>query len=160
VLVQRTDGARQRRVQAFGGQDLVQGRRTAAAGRAALAHAPHVGRDHGLSEGLTPQRVGDGRGHLRPADPGVTAAGDGGQRRRPRGDLRPLFFGAATTVTNRHPGLRKILADEHLRKNLREVDQLHPMVNKDLWLFGEDWHMTRSELGRTNVLHPPGRPPR
>ncbi|MEU9663596.1 ATP-binding protein [Streptomyces chartreusis] len=64
-------------------------------------------------------------------------------------------IGAATTVTNRLnfiQALRKILADEHLRKNLREVDQLHPMVNKNLWLFGEDWHMTRSEMGLTNVL--------
>ncbi|MBZ6142522.1 ATP-binding protein [Streptomyces olivaceus] len=64
-------------------------------------------------------------------------------------------IGAATTVTNRLnfiQALRKILADDHLRKNLREVDQLHPMVNKNLWLFGEDWHMTRSELGLTNVL--------
>jgi hypothetical protein len=41
-------------------------------------------------------------------------------------------IGAATTVTNRLnfiQALRKILADDHLRKNLREVDQLHPMVN-------------------------------
>ncbi|MDG5808980.1 hypothetical protein P9869_41485 [Streptomyces ossamyceticus] len=45
-------------------------------------------------------------------------------------------IGAATTVTNRLnfiQALRKILADDHLRKNLREVDQLHLMVNKNLW---------------------------
>ncbi|MEW1640769.1 MULTISPECIES: hypothetical protein [unclassified Streptomyces] len=55
-----------------------------------------------------------------------------------------------------HAILEKVLAlsdDEQLRKNLREVDQPHPMVNNNLWLFGEDWHMTRSELGLTNVLH-------
>jgi Histidine kinase-, DNA gyrase B-, and HSP90-like ATPase len=64
-------------------------------------------------------------------------------------------IGAATTVTNRLNfirALRQILADERRRKDLREVDQLHPMVNKNLWLFGEDWNMTRSELGLTNVL--------
>lgn len=56
------------------------------------------------------------------------------------------------TSLNFIPALRKIVADDHLRKNVREVDQLHPMVNKNLWLFGEDWHMTRSEMGLTNVL--------
>lgn len=64
-------------------------------------------------------------------------------------------IGAATTVTNRLNFiqlLRKFLADDGLRESLREVDQLHPMVNKNLWLFGEDWHMTRSEVGLTNVL--------
>ncbi|MFJ8510162.1 ATP-binding protein [Streptomyces avermitilis] len=64
-------------------------------------------------------------------------------------------IGAATIVTNRLnfiQALRKLLADERLRKALHEVDQLHPMVAKNLWLFGEDWNMTRTEVGLTNVL--------
>ncbi|MDX3772029.1 MULTISPECIES: ATP-binding protein [unclassified Streptomyces] len=65
-------------------------------------------------------------------------------------------IGAATTVTNRLNfigALRKILADDQLRKDLREVDQLHPMIAQNLWLFGEDWKMASSEVGLTNVLH-------
>lgn len=62
---------------------------------------------------------------------------------------------AATTVTNRLNiigALRKIFADPHLRKDFREVDQLHPMIAKNLWLFGDDWNMAMSEIGLTNVL--------
>lgn len=61
----------------------------------------------------------------------------------------------ATTVTNRLNfigALRKIFADPHLRKDLREVDQLHPMIAKNLWLFGDDWNMAMNEVGLTNVL--------
>ncbi len=62
---------------------------------------------------------------------------------------------AATTVTNRLNfvgGLRKILADRELRRELREVDQLHPMISQNLWLFGEEWDLARSEVGLTSVL--------
>lgn len=71
-----------------------------------------------------------------------------------RTDLADVI-GAATTVTNRLDfigGLRKILADEQLRKELREVDQLHPMISRNLWLFGEEWTLARSEVGLTAVL--------
>ncbi|MDX6433262.1 MAG: hypothetical protein QOE54_5628 [Streptosporangiaceae bacterium] len=64
-------------------------------------------------------------------------------------------IGAATTVTNRLDfigGLRKILADDQLRKELREVDQLHPMISQNLWLFGEEWTLARPEVGLTAVL--------
>ncbi|TQJ55971.1 ATP-binding protein [Streptomyces sp. SLBN-115] len=64
-------------------------------------------------------------------------------------------IGAATTVTNRLNfigGLRKLLADDQLRRELREVDQLHPMIAQNLWLFGEDWTIARTEVGLTNVL--------
>ncbi|NDU73731.1 DNA mismatch repair protein [Actinomadura sp. DSM 109109] len=64
-------------------------------------------------------------------------------------------IGAATTVTNRLDfigGLRKIFADDQLRKDLREVDQLHPMIARNLWLFGEEWTIARPEVGLTAVL--------
>ncbi|MGW0573742.1 ATP-binding protein [Streptomyces tauricus] len=67
----------------------------------------------------------------------------------------PHVISAATTVTNRlnfMGGLRKLLADDQLRRALREVDQLHPMIAQNLWLFGEDWTMARTEVGLTNVL--------
>ncbi|WP_207565547.1 ATP-binding protein [Streptomyces sp. CA-256286] len=62
---------------------------------------------------------------------------------------------AATEVTNRLDvigGLRKILADDALRREFREVDQLHPMIAQNLWLFGDDWAWARTEVGLTNVL--------
>ncbi|WP_245797363.1 ATP-binding protein [Mangrovactinospora gilvigrisea] len=71
------------------------------------------------------------------------------------GTSLPHVIGAATTVTNRLDfinGLRKIFADKLLRSELREVDQLHPMIAKNLWLFGEDWSMASCEVGLTNVL--------
>ncbi|WP_327033715.1 ATP-binding protein [Micromonospora ureilytica] len=49
-------------------------------------------------------------------------------------------------------GLRKLLADPLLRQELREVDQLHPMIAKNLWLFGEEWTLARTEVGLTSVL--------
>ncbi|MGX7669123.1 ATP-binding protein [Plantactinospora sp. DSM 117369] len=49
-------------------------------------------------------------------------------------------------------GLRKLLADPALRADLREVDQLHPMIAKNLWLFGEEWTLARTEVGLTHVL--------
>jgi hypothetical protein len=64
-------------------------------------------------------------------------------------------IGAATTVTNRLDfigALRKILADDQLRKELREVDQLHPMISQNLWLFGVEWALARPEVGLTAVL--------
>ncbi|OQQ13132.1 DNA mismatch repair protein [Streptomyces sp. M41(2017)] len=62
---------------------------------------------------------------------------------------------AATEVTNRLDvigGLRKILADDALRREFREVDQLHPMIAQNLWMFGDDWAWARTEVGLTNVL--------
>ncbi|GAA0974043.1 ATP-binding protein [Acrocarpospora macrocephala] len=64
-------------------------------------------------------------------------------------------IGAAATVANRLDfigGLRKIFASDLLRKELREVDQLHPMIAQNLWLFGEEWTLARPEVGLTAVL--------
>jgi hypothetical protein len=35
---------------------------------------------------------------------------------------------------------------------MREVDQLHPLVRDNVWLFGESWRLSASEAGPTNVL--------
>lgn len=62
---------------------------------------------------------------------------------------------SAATVTNRMKfiaGLRKILSDKVSRKEFREVDQLHPMIADNLWLFGDEWELSRSEVGLTSVL--------
>lgn len=65
------------------------------------------------------------------------------------------IISAATTVVDRLKfvgGLRKILADRALRLAFREVDQLHPMISQNLWLFGEEWTLARTELSLTGVL--------
>jgi hypothetical protein len=62
---------------------------------------------------------------------------------------------AASTVVDRLSfigGIRKILSDAVLRVELREVDQLHPMVAQNLWLFGEEWNLARTEVGLTSAL--------
>ncbi|MEE1797561.1 hypothetical protein PUR57_02480 [Streptomyces sp. JV176] len=41
--------------------------------------------------------------------------------------------------------LCEVVTDEDLCTNLRKVDQLHPKVATNLWLFGEDWILIRSE---------------
>jgi Histidine kinase-, DNA gyrase B-, and HSP90-like ATPase len=48
--------------------------------------------------------------------------------------------------------LRHLLYDSDESKRLREVDQLHPLVKDNVWLFGEDWRLTRSEAGITTIL--------
>jgi hypothetical protein len=35
---------------------------------------------------------------------------------------------------------------------MREVDQLHPLVRDNVWLFGESWRLSASEAGLTTVL--------
>ncbi|WP_433315999.1 ATP-binding protein [Micromonospora chersina] len=65
------------------------------------------------------------------------------------------IISAANTIVDRLNfigGLRKLLADPQLRRELREVDQLHPMIAKNLWLFGEEWTLARTEVGLTSVL--------
>lgn len=65
------------------------------------------------------------------------------------------IVGAATEVTHRIDlvsALRHHLygADEH--GSLREVDQLHPLVRDNVWLFGESWRLSRSEVTLATVL--------
>lgn len=48
--------------------------------------------------------------------------------------------------------LRATIYGEETRKRMREVDQLHPLVRDNAWLFGEDWRLSRSEAGLTTVL--------
>lgn len=119
---------------------------------------PHRGAPRSLSVGLIRTALERSPGDLHAVLEKVLALTDEDQRH-----LRNLLdsteltdvIGAATTVTNRLNflgGLRKMLADEKLRTELREVDQLHPMVAQNLWLFGEDWAWARTEVGLTNVL--------
>lgn len=49
-------------------------------------------------------------------------------------------------------GLRRLLYSRDTADQMREVDQLHPLVLNHEWLFGEEWRLSRSESSLTNVL--------
>ncbi|MDP9332023.1 MAG: ATP-binding protein [Actinomycetota bacterium] len=49
-------------------------------------------------------------------------------------------------------GLRRLLYSADTADQMREVDQLHPLVRDQEWLFGEEWRMSRSEISLTSVL--------
>ncbi|GAA1292325.1 ATP-binding protein [Saccharothrix xinjiangensis] len=65
------------------------------------------------------------------------------------------IVGAATEVTRRVDlilALRQAIYGSDMRRRMREVDQLHPLVRDNAWLFGEAWRLSRSEAGLTTVL--------
>ena len=67
----------------------------------------------------------------------------------------PSIIRAANEVTRRIDllvGLRRLLYASDESRAMREVDQLHPLVRDNVWLFGDHWHLTRSETSLTNVL--------
>jgi hypothetical protein len=62
---------------------------------------------------------------------------------------------AAAEVTRRLDllaTLRHVLYTPTVAAAMREVDQLHPLVKNNVWLFGEPWRLSASEAGLTNVL--------
>lgn len=48
--------------------------------------------------------------------------------------------------------LGDLLYSDATRKDFREVDQLHPMVVREPWLFGDEWELSLSESGLTGVV--------
>jgi hypothetical protein len=62
---------------------------------------------------------------------------------------------AAAEVTRRLDliaTLRHVIYTPGVSAEMREVDQLHPLVKDNVWLFGEAWRLSASEAGLTNVL--------
>jgi hypothetical protein len=61
---------------------------------------------------------------------------------------------AATEVTRRLDLLSTLtyLVYGEVAPQMREVDQLHPLVKDNVWLFGEAWRLSGSEMGLTAVL--------
>lgn len=49
-------------------------------------------------------------------------------------------------------GLRRLLYGPDERKRVTEVRHLHPLVREAIWLFGDDWYLTRSELSLSSVI--------
>lgn len=67
----------------------------------------------------------------------------------------PAIITSATEVARRIDlltALRRLLYESEESKLMREVDQLHPLVRDNTWLFDEHWNLTRSETSLTNVL--------
>ena len=65
------------------------------------------------------------------------------------------IVGAAAEVTRRLDllaTLRHVIYSPDVSAEMREVDQLHPLVRDNVWLFGEPWRLSASEAGLTNVL--------
>jgi hypothetical protein len=65
------------------------------------------------------------------------------------------IVGAAAEVTRRVDlisALRHAVYSDDMASRMREVDQLHPLVKDNVWLFGEDWRLSRSEASLTTVL--------
>lgn len=49
-------------------------------------------------------------------------------------------------------GLASLLYSDATRRVFREVDQLHPMLLNEPWVFGEEWDLSLSEHGLTRVV--------
>lgn len=65
------------------------------------------------------------------------------------------IVGAASEVSRRLDllqALRHFVYSPGVSAEMREVDQLHPLVTGNAWLFGEAWRLSASEAGLTNVL--------
>jgi hypothetical protein len=62
---------------------------------------------------------------------------------------------AAQTVADRSDflhGLRGLLYADETKREFREVDQLHPMLVTEPWIFGDEWTLALSESGLTRVV--------
>ncbi len=62
---------------------------------------------------------------------------------------------AARTVADRADflaGLRRLLYSDETRKKFREVDQLHPMLVSEPWVFGDEWNLALVESGLRRVV--------
>lgn len=62
---------------------------------------------------------------------------------------------SAQTVANRADfihGLRGLLYSDATRTQFREVDQLHPMLVNEPWIFGDEWRDALSEVGLTRLV--------
>lgn len=49
-------------------------------------------------------------------------------------------------------GLQSLLYADETRRTFREVDQLHPMLIHESWVFGDEWDLALSEHGLTKVV--------
>jgi len=65
------------------------------------------------------------------------------------------IISAASEVTRRLDliaVLRQMIYDPVLSETFREIDQLHPLIRDNAWIFGETWQLTASERSLRTVL--------
>lgn len=65
------------------------------------------------------------------------------------------IISAASEVTRRLDlivVLRQMIYDPVLSDAFREIDQLHPLIRDNAWIFGETWQLTASEKSLRTVL--------
>lgn len=68
----------------------------------------------------------------------------------------PSIIKAANVVTSRNKflvGLDRLLFPPEDRDAIGERDHLHPMLERELWIFGEAYHLMSSERGLTEMAH-------
>lgn len=49
-------------------------------------------------------------------------------------------------------GLRELLYADETKTVFREVDQFHPMLVNEPWVFGDEWSLALSGTGLTRVV--------
>jgi hypothetical protein len=67
----------------------------------------------------------------------------------------PAIIKAANLVTGRNKflaGLERLLFPPEGTDTIGERDHLHPMLERELWIFGEAYHLMSSERGLTEML--------
>ncbi|MFT4289499.1 ATP-binding protein [Nocardioides sp.] len=67
----------------------------------------------------------------------------------------PAIIKAANVVTSRNKflaGLERLIFPPEGADTIKERDHLHPMLERELWVFGEAYHLMSSERGLTEML--------
>jgi hypothetical protein len=67
----------------------------------------------------------------------------------------PAIIGAANIVAERLKtllGLETIIFDKDTRRRLKERAQLHKILNENTWIFGDEYTLSATDSGLTNVL--------
>lgn len=62
---------------------------------------------------------------------------------------------SAQTIADRADfirALRTLLYTDSVRREFREVDQLHPLLVNEPWIFGDEWNLALSEVGLTRLI--------
>ncbi|MFP5309841.1 MAG: hypothetical protein ACLGIR_09745, partial [Actinomycetes bacterium] len=128
---------------------------------AAVVASPRLGRsakDHKLSLGLLREAMrSDAAGTRRLLNAVLELTDDERNALEELLDRTELskIVRAANTVAERLDfllGLRRLLYADETRQEFREVDQLHPMLVREPWVFGDEWTQSLNEAGLTRVV--------
>lgn len=128
---------------------------------AAVVASPRLGRsakDHKLSLGLLREAMrSDAAGTRRLLNAVLELTEDERDALEQLLDRTELskIVRASNTVAERLDfllGLRQLLYADETRQEFREVDQLHPILVREPWVFGDEWTQSLNEAGLTRVV--------